>query len=175
MTSLMFVCHWVTDGEKNFWIIWKTNNSTAVCISLFSNFNLKPDVLSFWEDKIDNGREDEEDGAAKMRKLIIMMVIWFQTQSQRPQAAPEHEESAKNVHIGLKRRVKLQREDEENAGDGSGEALQEIIHCGVFFGSIFLLWSRGFLWRCKGRRKWRWWLEWGSAYKNYLVTLIRLM
>ena len=47
MTSLMFVCHWVTDGEKNFWIIWKTNNSTTVCISLFS-FNLKPDVLSFW-------------------------------------------------------------------------------------------------------------------------------
>ena len=37
------------------------------------------------------------------------------------------------MHIGLKRRVKLQREDEENAGDGSGEALQEIIHCGVFF------------------------------------------
>ena len=36
------------------------------------------------------------------------------------------------MHIGLKRRVKLQREDEENAGDGSGEALQEIIHC-VFF------------------------------------------
>ena len=34
------------------------------------------------------------------------------------------------MHIGLKRRVKLQREDEENAGDGSGEALQEIIHCG---------------------------------------------
>ena len=23
MTSLMFVCHWVTDGEKNFWIIWR--------------------------------------------------------------------------------------------------------------------------------------------------------
>ena len=87
MTSLMFVCHWVTDGEKNFWIIWKTNNSTTVCISLFSNFNLKPDVLSFWEDEIDNGREDEEDGAAKMRKLIIMMVIWFQQmQSQRPPA-----------------------------------------------------------------------------------------
>ena len=37
------------------------------------------------------------------------------------------------MHIRLKRRVKLQREDEENAGDGSGEALQEIIHCGVFF------------------------------------------
>ena len=86
MTSLMFVCHWVTDGEKNFWIIWKTNNSTTVCISSFSNFNLKPDVLSFWEDEIDNGREDEEDGAAKMRKSIIMMVIWFQQmQSQRPQ------------------------------------------------------------------------------------------
>jgi len=60
--------------------------------------HLKPDVLGFWEDEIDDGREDEEDGA-------------------------EHEESAKNVHIGLKRRVKLQREDEENAGDGSGEAL----------------------------------------------------
>ena len=23
MTSLMLVCHWVTDGEKNFWIIWR--------------------------------------------------------------------------------------------------------------------------------------------------------
>ena len=42
-------------------------------------------------------------------------------QSQR--TLPEHEESAKNVHIGLKRWVKLQREDEKNAGDGSGETL----------------------------------------------------
>ena len=53
-----------------------------------SNFNLKPDVLSFWEDEIDNGREDEEDGAAKMRKLIITMAIWFQQmQSQRPHSS----------------------------------------------------------------------------------------
>ena len=58
-------------------------------------------------------------------------------QSQR--TLPEHEESAKNVHIGLKRWVKLQREDEKNAGDGSGETLQEIIHCGNFFRSLFLL------------------------------------
>ena len=26
MTSLMLVCHWVTDGEKNFWIIWNWND-----------------------------------------------------------------------------------------------------------------------------------------------------
>ena len=43
MTSLMFVCHWVTDGEKNFWIIWK---QTIQPLFAFHHFQISTSSLA---------------------------------------------------------------------------------------------------------------------------------
>ena len=68
MTSLMLVCHCVTEGEKNFCIIWN-NQCDSLKMFLKKNIYLQTNILGLRENEVDDGREDQQHHAGKGRLL----------------------------------------------------------------------------------------------------------